>query len=189
MKKILALFMTAAMLFMASSCTIQRPPSPPESSESEKIEIPEGVSLYVPDIEAPVSIVDSIVKSYYDAIRMGEDTYPWEYTVDYVDGNLSFTEAGRKEAERVLQSKMIHAAVPVTLRCYQAEDVNLTSIAFLIATEKGLSDAVYYEASADGAVSLLNLYPNTLYYYKAVATDESGDAVESNVATFTRRIF
>lgn len=185
MKKFLAFFMTAAMLFMTSSCVLQRPSPPPESSESETVEIPERYALYVPDIEKPVSIVHSIVKEYYDALKGGEDVCPWDYTVDYVDGNLTFTDAGRKDAERVLQSKMIHAAAPVTLRCHQAEDVTLTSISFLVATDENFSDATHYEASADGSVSLLNLYPNTRYYYKAIGYEFGCDAVESNVATFT----
>lgn len=153
----------------------------PHQSESE--ENTEKNLLSVKDIDTPVSIVHQDVKAFYDAIRAGETTYTWDYTKEHVDGNLTFTEAGRKAAERVLQSKKLHMGVPVTLS-YLSNEV-MTSAVFLVDTDEDFENAVRQVAGKDGTASFYNLLPNTTYYYKVLARDANDTLIESNIATFT----
>ena len=184
MKRIFSLLLIVSSLLSLSGCllTTGRGSSDEESS-SESESKSESVWLRVSDITAPVSIVHQDVKAFYDAIRAGDVAYTWDYTKAHVDGKLTFTDTGRKEAERILQAKKLHMGVPVTLSFEVTEAV--TSAVFLVDTSADFENAMRKSASKDGTADFYNLLPNTTYYYKVLARDEDNTLIKSNVASFT----
>ena len=187
MKKLISSVLIFSALFSLSACRLS-----PENFFSESESASESVSeseengetplISVEDMDTPVKIVHSDVKAFYDAINAGETVFTWDYTKHYVDGKVAFTEAVRKEAERILQSKGLHQGLPVTLSFSANGDVS--SAVFLLDTSETFENAVRAIADKNGNADFYNLLPDTTYYYKVFARDGSDTLVESNTASF-----
>lgn len=186
MKKLISSVLIFSTLFSLSACRFPVPPSPESESPSESTSESEATTksdfLSVSDIDTPVKIVHSDVKAFYDAINAGETVFTWDYTKEHVDGKVAFTEAVRKEAERILQSKGLHQGLPVTLSFSANGDVS--SAVFLLDTSETFENAVRTVADKNGNADFYNLLPDTTYYYKVFARDGSDTLVESNTASF-----